>query len=173
MQGKRREPKTVDRREFTVEAALALLSGVAITISACDSGGPEYPTAVASPTPEPTANPSPTPTATPEPDPDPYGEPTPRPNPTPEPTPAPTPAPTPTPASDKVGSISSNHGHGARITAAQLTSGGALSLNIQGSAGHPHTVQLSAGEVSAIAGNQQVSKTSSSNSGHDHTVTFN
>ena len=41
------------------------------------------------------------------------------------------------------GTISSNHGHVARITGAELTAGGALSLDISGTAGHPHTVELS------------------------------
>ncbi len=130
-----REIKMLDRRTFTLEAALAILSGVAITISSGCGGG-------SSPT-------------------------------TPS-TPAPTPAPTPTPATgDKVGSISANHGHSAVITAAQLTAGGGVSLNIQGSASHNHVVDLSAAQIAAIAANQQVAKDSSNNDGHEHTVTFN
>ena len=61
----------------------------------------------------------------------------------------------------------------ARITGGQLTAGGALQLDITGSASHSHAVSLSAGEVMAIAGGAQVSKQSSTSSGHDHTVTFN
>jgi hypothetical protein len=75
--------------------------------------------------------------------------------------------------SDKVGVISSNHGHSAVITGAQLTAGGALELNIQGAASHPHTVTLSAAEIGQIAANQQVAKQSSTNNSHSHTVTFN
>jgi hypothetical protein len=124
------------RREFTVAAALAALSGVAITISESACGGSSY-------------SPS-------------------------TPTPNPTPAPTPTPASgDKVGEISSNHGHSAVITAAQLTAGGALQLDIMGTATHTHTVVLTAAEVTAIAGGTKTSKESTTTDGHSHTVTFN
>ena len=59
------------------------------------------------------------------------------------------------------------------ITGAQLTAGGALALDIRGTATHTHAVELSAAEITSIAGNQRVSKSSSSSSGHDHTVTFN
>jgi len=76
-------------------------------------------------------------------------------------------------AGDKTGSISGNHGHTAVLTAAQLGAGGALSLNIQGSSPHPHTVALSGAEVTSIAGGSQVSKVSSNDDGHTHTVTFN
>ena len=126
--------QTFDRREFTVAAVLAALSGVTITISSC--GGSDSPTS--------------------------------------NPTPTPTPNPTPTPASgDKSGSISGNHGHTAVITAAQLTAGGAVSLDIMGQATHTHTVSLSAAEVTQISQGTQVAKTSTTNDGHAHTVTFN
>jgi hypothetical protein len=128
-----KERSTFDRREFTLAAALAALSGVTITVSAC--GGGSSPSTPSTP---------PTPTATP------------------------TPA-----ASEKCGCVGSNHGHTAVITAAQLTAPGALNLDITGSASHPHSVQLSAAEVGQIASNQRVSKTSSTDNGHSHTVTFN
>lgn len=128
-----KEEKTLDRREFTLAAAMAALSGVAITISACGGGG-----SPSSPTPAPT----------------------------------PTPAP-PAAAGDKVGTISDNHGHSAVITGAQLTAGGALALDIRGSADHTHSVSLSASEITSIAGGQRVSKSSTTSSSHDHTVTFN
>ena len=129
--------RSIDRRQFTVASAMAILSGVAITITSGCGGSSSSP-----------YSPS---------------------------TPAPTPAPTPTPAAaaDKVGAISDNHGHSAVITGAQLTSGGALSLDIRGAASHTHTVELSAAEIASIAGNQRVSKSSSTISGYDHTVTFN
>jgi hypothetical protein len=59
------------------------------------------------------------------------------------------------------------------ITSAQLTAGGGITLGIQGTSSHPHTVTLAASEISAIAGSQRVSKESSNDSGHSHTVTFN
>lgn len=126
--------RVIDRRQFTVASAMAILSGVAITItSACGGGSGSSP-----------SSPS-------------------------------TPAPTPTPAAsgDKVGVISDNHGHSAVITGAQLTAGGALALDIKGTSTHTHTVELSAAEIASIAGNQRVSKSSSTAEGHDHTVTFN
>jgi hypothetical protein len=81
---------------------------------------------------------------------------------------------TPTSPSDGVsGTISANHGHVATITSAQLTAGGGLSLNIQGSATHPHTVELSGDQVRDIAAGRRVTKTSTSNDGHTHEVAFN
>jgi hypothetical protein len=137
MEDAMKEEKTVDRREFTLAAALAALSGVVITISASACGGGSSP-----------SSPS-------------------------------TPAPTPSPggggtATDKTGVIGSNHGHGnSTITAAQLTAGGAVTLNIQGGASHPHTVELTQADIASIAANQRVSKESSSDNGHSHSVTFN
>jgi hypothetical protein len=85
----------------------------------------------------------------------------------------PTTSTSPTPAADKNGTISANHGHVAVITAAQLTSPSTISLNIQGQATHPHTVDLTANEVSSIATNVRVAKVSSTDQFHSHTVTFN
>ena len=87
---------------------------------------------------------------------------------------SPTPTPTPTPSTGNVqGVVSANHGHTATITSAQLTAANALSLDITGSANHPHTVALTAAEVGQIAQNMNVQKTSTSNTGHTHAVTFN
>ena len=91
---------SVSRREFTKKSALALLSGVAITIVGCSSDSPT------SPTPPPAA------------------------------------PPTTTPGTDVSGQVSANHGHTAVITAAALTAGDMLSLDITGSANHPHTVEF-------------------------------
>jgi hypothetical protein len=118
------ESRTLDRRQFTLAAALAALSGVVITISSACGSSKSTPTG-------------------------PNGG-----------------------SQDKVGVISANHGHSAVITGAQLTAGGALELNIQGAATHPHTVSLSAAEIGMIAANQQVATQSTTNSGHSHTVTF-
>ena len=125
------EPLT--RRDFTLAAAMAVLSGVAITVSACGGGDSS-----ASP-----AAPSPTGSGS-----------------------------TPT-SSDRTGSISSNHGHSAVIASAQLGASGGITLNIQGTSSHPHTVALTGAELSAIANSQRVSKESSNDAGHTHTVTFN
>ena len=118
------EANTLDRREFTLAAALAALSGVAITISACGGGG---------------SSPS---------------------------------SPSPPANGDTVGVIGFNHGHTAVITSAQLSAGGALILEMRGS-DHPHTVMLSTADMTAIAANSRVSRESSSDDGHSHSVTFN
>ena len=80
-------------------------------------------------------------------------------------------------STDVSGSISDNHGHSAVITAAQLTAGNGLMLNIQGAADHLHIVELTAAEIAQIRNNQTVSKPSSSTQSsaygvHIHTVTF-
>jgi hypothetical protein len=87
--------------------------------------------------------------------------------------PTPTPAPAPAaPPADVNGSVSANHGHVAVVAAAQITAGNALSLNIQGTATHPHTVDLTQAELVTLRNRQAVSKDSTNNNGHMHTVTF-
>jgi hypothetical protein len=76
------------------------------------------------------------------------------------------------PVADKTGSISSNHGHVAVITSGQFASGNALSLSLQGTSGHGHTLELSAGELAQIADGRTLSKECSGTS-HTHLVTFN
>ena len=80
---------------------------------------------------------------------------------------------TTTTAQDVSGVISANHGHVATVTAAQITSPATVSLNIQGTATHTHTVTLTADQVRSIGAKQQVAVTSTTDSGHQHTVTFN
>ena len=83
------------------------------------------------------------------------------------------PTPTPIPTTDRSAtSISSNHGHTAVITGAQLSAGGALLLTIQGAATHSHSIDLTGAEVVSIRNGTTVTKTSSPN-GHTHEVTFN
>jgi len=79
----------------------------------------------------------------------------------------------PSGSGDKTGSVSANHSHEAVIAAARLTAGLAISLDIRGQATHPHTVELTAAEVTSIGTGATVSKTSTTDSGHNHTVTFN
>ena len=81
-----------------------------------------------------------------------------------------------TPGGDKAGAISANHGHSVTITSAELSAGGGLTLTLRGSAGvavHIHTVDLSAAEVVSIREGARVSKASSTQEAHQHTVTFN
>jgi hypothetical protein len=83
------------------------------------------------------------------------------------------PSPGPGPASGVSGAITGNHGHTAVITDAQITAGNSVTLNIAGTADHPHTLDLTAQEVGRIGARERVQKTSSSDAGHDHVVTFN
>ena len=86
--------------------------------------------------------------------------------------PAPPPAPA-CPSDATCGVVSVDPDHRAVITAAQLADGGALMLDIQGLAGHTHTVALSAEDVAAIRARTRVEKLSSITLGHQHTVIFN
>ncbi len=91
--------------------------------------------------------------------------------------PGPTP-PNPGGPSSITGTVSINHGHTAVITGAQLSAGGGVTLDISGTADHPHTVDLTAAEVVQIANRQRVTKTASTNPSaifgpHNHTVVFN
>ena len=76
------------------------------------------------------------------------------------------------PLTDKTGAISSNHGHSATITAAQLGDGGSLDLDLRGTASHTHMLSLSASEIASIRSGAVFEKTCSGTS-HTHTVTFN
>ena len=123
------DPENPERRAFTLQSILAILSGVTITITAC--GGDDSPT-----------------------------------------------SPSPGGNGGRTATVSANHGHTAEITSAQLMATNAVTLNILGTATHPHTVELSVGEVGQIAGGQRVTKTSSTDDSpdagrHGHAVTFN
>jgi hypothetical protein len=88
------------------------------------------------------------------------------------PTPSTAPAPAPAPLGDVSGSVSANHGHTAVVSSAQITAGNAFSLDIQGTATHPHTVQLSQADLGSLRSRTTVTKESTNNNGHTHTVTF-
>ena len=80
---------------------------------------------------------------------------------------------TPTPsATDKVGAISSNHGHSVTLTAAQQQAGVAVTLATSGGT-HKHTLSLTAENVVAAAAGTKVSQETSTTNGHSHMVTFN
>ena len=112
----------IDRRQFTLQTAMAILAGCTITVAeACGS------------------------------------------NPSNQPTPV---------VNDVNGSISGNHGHTAVITAARITAANAFPLDIQGTATHPHTVEISQSDLQSLKNRQTVTKDSTNNNGHTHTVTF-
>src|SRR6185503_2998269 len=79
---------------------------------------------------------------------------------------------TPEPVADRTGTISSNHGHVAVITGAQLTAASTLALSIQGTASHNHMLELSSDEIGQIRAGQTFTK-ESTGTGHKHMVTFN
>lgn len=86
-------------------------------------------------------------------------------------------SPTPTPPTDVTGVVSANHNHSAQITGAQITAGSAFTLNIQGTAAHPHTVSITQADLTALKSRQSVTRDSSSDFSntfgqHIHTVTF-
>jgi hypothetical protein len=70
------------------------------------------------------------------------------------------------------GVISANHGHIANVSGAQITTGNEVTLDIHGQADHPHTVVISAADFQTLKNRQPVSKTSTTDSFHSHTVTF-
>src|SRR5262245_11034730 len=77
------------------------------------------------------------------------------------------------PPGDREGVVGNNHGHRAIVTAAQLNSPNTVTVDMRFRATHNHTLVLSANELGLIAENVQVVKTSSTDDGHNHTVTFN
>ena len=82
------------------------------------------------------------------------------------------PSATPVPVADKTGAISSNHGHVAVITSGQFNAASALSLSLQGTSGHNHTLELTAEEILQIAEGRTFAK-ECSGAPHKHMVTFN
>ena len=116
----------LSRREFTLEAALALLAGCVITVT--EACGSDSPTSAS-------------------------------------------------PPADVNGVIAGNHGHTAVVTGAQITTGSAISLDIQGTAVHHHTVSVSQADLQTLKNRQPVTHESSSDASatfgtHSHTVTF-
>jgi hypothetical protein len=106
----------LNRREFGIEAALALLGGALITMSGCES--PTEPSRI-----------------------------------------------------DVDGVVEANHGHAVTVTAAQLRAGGALELDIKGSAGHTHTVSLSTVDLALIRNGGKVVR-ESTGTRHTHFIAF-
>jgi len=75
--------------------------------------------------------------------------------------------------SDVNGVISANHGHTATILSAQIVAGTAIvGMDIRGTATHSHTISISQAQLQSLSNRQPVTVTSTTDSGHDHTVTF-
>jgi hypothetical protein len=78
----------------------------------------------------------------------------------------------------KVGTISSNHGHQAVITSAELQAGGEVRIDIAYQAGHSHMVDLPSQAIVQIRDGAKVAAESTmtdapSVGAHTHMVTFN
>jgi hypothetical protein len=80
----------------------------------------------------------------------------------------------PTPQStNRMGTVSANHGHVAEVTSAQITARNTITVNIMGQATHPHTIEVTGAQLTTISNNGQVVVTSTTDQAHNHTVTFN
>lgn len=68
--------------------------------------------------------------------------------------------------------IATNHGHKLTVTKAQAMAGAAKSYDIQGDSDHPHTVELSAAQMTMLAAGDPVTVQSSNDANHTHSVTI-
>jgi hypothetical protein len=75
----------------------------------------------------------------------------------------------PTQPGDKQGTVSANHGHVALVRSDQLNANAAIA----GQATHPHLIELTVSQLTTIGSGGRVSVVSSTDEGHNHTVTFN
>jgi hypothetical protein len=67
--------------------------------------------------------------------------------------------------------IADNHGHRLTIPDADIKAGAGKSYNIQGTAGHSHTVELSAAQMTQLSQGTSLTVTSSTTDLHSHAVT--
>jgi len=71
----------------------------------------------------------------------------------------------------KASSITGNHGHNLAIPKAHFAAGVTQAYDIQGVSDHPHTIELTAGQLATIAGGGTVTVTTvTDGSGHSHSV---
>ena len=68
-------------------------------------------------------------------------------------------------------SIGGNHGHALAVSQADVAAGVEKSYNIQGSAGHAHSVVVTAAMFTTLKANRTLQTTSTNNSGHMHSIT--
>lgn len=71
------------------------------------------------------------------------------------------------------GIVDDNHGHSISVPRADVEAGAPRSYDIMGSAGHSHTVMISAAQFGILNDVGSVIVTSSLSSGHSHQVTVN
>lgn len=67
--------------------------------------------------------------------------------------------------------IGSNHGHSINVTMADISAGVEKTYDISGSS-HAHMVTITAAQFAMLAANTQVSVTSTTGTGHTHSVTI-
>lgn len=67
--------------------------------------------------------------------------------------------------------ISNPHGHTMTVTKEEVTAGVEITYQIRGNGSHPHTVTITAADFTMLQANTMVTKTSSNDNGHTHSVT--
>ena len=68
--------------------------------------------------------------------------------------------------------ISNNHGHNLTVSKTDVSNATQKTYDIDGSAGHSHSVTVTAGNFTTLQGNQQISVSSTTGDGHSHSVTI-
>ena len=70
--------------------------------------------------------------------------------------------------------VGGNHGHGVdTVTAAEVATGTLQTYNVTSNGTHTHTFTVSAANFTTLQGNTGIQVTSSTDSGHSHTLTIN
>lgn len=68
--------------------------------------------------------------------------------------------------------ITGNHGHSLSVSAADVSAGTEKTYSIQGASSHQHMVTVTSSDFGNLGLNQSITKTSTSDSGHTHSVTI-
>lgn len=66
--------------------------------------------------------------------------------------------------------IGTNHNHAMVVSAADVTAGVDKQYNLQGTSPHPHTVTITAADFATLKQGTMISRTSSNDNGHTHSV---
>lgn len=73
-------------------------------------------------------------------------------------------------ANGSTATIGGNHGHMMTVTKADIAAAADKTYAIMGTAGHPHSVTITAAQFATLAANTSIQVTSSSDAGHTHSV---
>ena len=81
---------------------------------------------------------------------------------------------TPATPADTTGTVASNHGHVATITATQLSGGKDVTLDLKGTSDHTHALTVTAAQLTNLKGGGTVNVTSTAGGtdAHTHAVSF-